>query len=499
MANTLSSCHFTETSAAESYQQTEKAFRLAFSVITFQSEQSAPTTFKWRRKKSFTHVANMIRDHVRKTSSVSSDSAPDTSSGQLVRWNSFSDRNNNSNSSFDGRKRTRRTATSALRANSYLHSADHKRPSKCVSLETLCEKPDAEHDPSVPASRCSPSSDKVCLHKHDKFNTAASARSPSSHSERCCKSHGDNPNCSWPPSDGLRMSVGTDDTIDLSDFSTAEDDPFSSNFESSLSSAPSITDFKEESAAANVLSGNNSKLPAVRKTSLNKKGLQITIHSDREGDNGDSSHETQTPPKSAPVLASATKFRFFPNGISAAREQSSATWSNFSRANAPVSPLLSGRRQNSFRSSKEDSKRSPPGNLLKQFFKGSFAALNMRSSANPSSMASTPSLNNCPRSCNTSSASLTDDCELDSGTSRMPCACPQPVVGKDHKAGSEHFSSSAISASAPSSTRCPQHSVSTIKRERPRRSSFREAVGDLIKKRKSSCSSDYMQPKGKVC
>nr|CAB3264341.1 ras-like protein 2 [Phallusia mammillata] len=482
IANTLSSCYFVETSAAESFQRAEEAFHLAFRLISLRYQtllNSSTPTPKRNRKKSFSQVAHMIRDHYKKQTSPGSEKSSEGFSPIFRSWSMSSDRNNNGNPFQEGGKRSRRSAVSALKTNQSLHG--FQRPqSKCMSLETLNEKPDAENDPASTMPRCSSPARKTSLYQHNKYHTIDSAMAT-----RFCNPNDDSAR-SRASSDGNKMSVSTDENFDLSDFSTAEDDPFSSNFESSLSSNPSLCESRSrvEEAEMNFQSSSaadDNKNPQ-RKTSLNKKCLKISIHSDGEAieDGGISPDAANIPPKSAPLLASSNKFRFFPNGIPENQENG---WVRFGSTRAPVSPLLDGRRRNKNKLKAEESKKSPPGNLLMQFFKGNLASTsNSRQTPGPTpaisetSIASTCTIGESIRSSNASLAD-SDDGRISFHTSNSSLS---PSMGNGHWSNDPSWSSTS---SAPTS---PSLKKSSVIREKTRRPSFRATVHDFIRKRKKS-------------
>ncbi|XP_002130796.2 uncharacterized protein LOC100186782 [Ciona intestinalis] len=204
------------------------------------------------------------------------------------------------------------------------------------------------------------------------------------------------------------------------------------------------------------LKSQSSPTSRARKKSLNKNNLSVTLQPECDNSEKEPAHR---PPQSAPVLVSpsGSRFRFFPNVIN--EEQ---MWNG----NSPISPLLSrGKTPHhtpSPSSTSQAKQKSPTQNILRNFFKSSPP----RNSGSTSSLQSLPSI------------SVTEDNDEDADSSD-----DQPPIY--FRASSSSLSSipsneadPGVTWSAPTSPRMGSF------KGKSRRTSFREVVSDIMKKRK---------------
>jgi len=140
-------CHFVETSAAESYSEVERVFKLIFQLVRAYSirTSSPPSVGSARvgRKNSWSHVAQLIRDHYRKQHGLanpqpfgSSPERPSVLNGdEAITF----DRNNNSTRATSSTKRRLRKNSTLGFIHTPLSGDNEKLKSKCSSLTKLNE------------------------------------------------------------------------------------------------------------------------------------------------------------------------------------------------------------------------------------------------------------------------------------------------------------------------------------------------------------------------
>ncbi|XP_076801603.1 uncharacterized protein LOC143446040 [Clavelina lepadiformis] len=506
-AKSMPLCHFIETSAAESYSDVERAFGLIFALVRSRIQTSpTPSVSSTRsgRKHSFSQVAHMIRDHLRSQHSVNNNARFNSLEREVLLPRSHSlcyDKNNNSTTCPEQppSQRTRKSAVTAMQPNfsASVFNGKPKLTSRCLSLTTLNENPNAQntkfrensfHDNSVRNSNQG-------LHKNTKCHTIDSSMSAQYMNTMAWQAKEERGNA-------VNMSISSDDTMELSDLSTPEEDAvFSDQNEKSPPSHSRIMNQnkKEKTRKSSVVYNGLHNDNDTRKT-LNKKGLSlsVTIHSDGEYDERKSSESDNLPPKSAPILASASgnKFRYFPNGAVESTDCQRPTWLAVrGNKNVPISPLLEGAPRLRQKSPKEE-KRTPSNNLLKQFFKGALYGSSGRgSSQSLTSIGSEASLSSvltaAEFSCSLTSIHENPEDNLENYPIYFRASSSSSlssIISNDGDVSS--LQNANTSASAPASPRVKKSNLEP----KPRRPTFREAVTELIRKRKkSTVTNEYVK------
>ena len=422
-------------------------------------------------------MAQLIRDHYRK-----GHLSPHTRTNSLERGLSLF---KNNAPSCDGgyplspdvaaRRKARKHLTLAGYTPTYssLSSGKPKLSSKCLSLSTLTEDPVTEeldsHFPGKPEARPKPGRPKSVENELPSYLT----------DETCS-----NDDCSCKLQvDANKMSVSSDETIESSDVSAPEEDAFSSESSNSTTVSPRETPTTEQTSELTDKYRNSTTSP--KRLSINKKNLQIDVLSADKV--ADSELSGRFSPKSAPLVQSTSnhKFRYFPNGVNDNHHLSQNSWSALTTSTVPVSPLLNHRQRQKIKSPKED-KKSPAQSFLRQFFKG-----NLNGSSNNRSFGSDQSFT-ASLSMASSEPSLLNDRSSNS------------LSGNLGESGPIYFHASSTSLSSIiSNDPCDINSLGTssaptsphIRKssKKSRRSSIREAVGGLMRKRKQSVSIETLK------
>ena len=478
-AQSLSMCHFVETSAAESYAQVERAFKIVFRLVQAYSRSSLPPPTnglgRIGRKNSWSQMAHLIRDHYKKQLAPNQNqSCPIekkfTSTYDPVQY----DKNNNFTKLNPTQRRMRKNSTLGF-SHTPLPLCGNpklKLKSRCLSLTTLNED---QCDQSTPHLNKSNTCQDV--------NESSPKGSESSESAKL--SVGDN---SESGNAITKMSLSSDDTLELSDFSTPDEDAF----------LPETFNQASKDGAKNKSSSDKSQEPvkSKRKPSINKKNLKICIHSDDEFEEKALGDFNEAPPVSAPIIRSnsSNRFRFFPNSLNE-NQDLLKTLHGASKGIVP-SPLLGAIETQAMRSPK-DEKRSPSYNFIKHFFKGSrHSSLHncscgtSQTLTGPLSSRSMEHASNSPTEAKSIISLLCDEHQDLKHTPdqekaifvRTSSSSLSSVLSND-EAELETLGSPGSFPSSPKVNKSSLH----VKVRRP---SIRDAVGILIRKRKQSMTND---------
>ena len=467
-AKNMTMCHFVETSAAESYSEVEKAFKLILRLVRAYSHNTSPApsggSTRIGRKNSWSQVAHLFREHYRKQQTLGNQQPPPNSPDRGIVFNcdepQSCDKNNNSTKMNLSKRRVRKNSTLGFSSSSLPFASDKLR-SKCLSLNTLNEGQD----------------NKNSNRPHTKFFQTKN-QSFDADSSRC------------HPKEDLtavtKMSQSSDETLELSDCSIPDEDAF-------------LPDSTNGACNKNIKSNslNRQKVCAPtaeltepkRKSSINKKNLKICIYSDNDAEEKTKNPE-ELPPKSAPVFksSSSNRYRFFPNGNPEGPETSRISGSSSCSPNSIPHHLESYQRVRS----PKDEKKSPSHNFLKHFFKGtlqnSFASRAVGSNQTLHHSSSSPSFdsfatNSSEYSKNTLSA--IDEHRLTPGLARKAFSSRPSSTSLSSASNEDADLESINSNSNPSSPGVFKNNAA-----KSRRSSIREAMGGLIRKRKQSLTGD---------
>ena len=457
-------CRFVETSAAESFSDVDRAFQLIFQLVRANLYRSSLTSSvnstRINRKNSWSHVAHLIRDHVRRQHAVANQNLNfNRSEKELVTSCNDScmyDKNNNATKGNQLKKRTRKNSSLGFAPNS--KPFVEKLKSRCLSLTTLNENSSTNNN----SQATSP--------KHQKYHPYSSANKlASSDSSKSSETESQN--------SVIKMSLSSDETVELSDFSTPDEDAF-------LPEDPnhSSSKFAKPSPLQPVTQSKRPDAPKQRPM-FNKKNLKIRIYSEDDLNKTDDrtlqEYRENIPPKSAPVLrSSSNKFRFFPNGV--AEDPDALT--NFSRQSGTIN----------FTKSFKDEKKSPAHHFLKNFFKGaSFTSRSFGSSQNltvPTNMAKPGFFITLPAE-NTKSTLTSiaedknpNDSLYDNQHPRVSSSSLSSVLTNEDF-DTDNMDSCFSDPASPVATK--------VTLTKPRLPSFREAVeGLMMRKRKQSASGD---------
>lgn len=344
-AKTINMCHFVETSAAESFSDVERAFQLVFQLIRNNAHRSSPTpsvtSARIHRKNSWSQVAQLIREHVRKQHNASNQNLNLNHSEKdlIISCNDdlICDKNNNNSTKGILRKRRmRKNSALGLTPNSF--PLVERLKSRCLSLSTLNEN--SQIDPSQPNGV-----------KNKKYHPYSSVGKLAMNDSR---KNSDNES----QASVMKMSLSSDETLELSGFSTPDEDAF-------LPEDPNHTSCKflkpTPLQSLAVLKKSNG---IVQKPSMNKKNLQICIYSDDDLNKIDDrtlkEYRENVPPKSAPAFhTSSNKFSFFSSGVV---EDHSFLSTSPRRSNPAFNENLT--------KSPKDEKKNLGHSFLKNFFKG---------------------------------------------------------------------------------------------------------------------------------
>ena len=440
----LSMCHFVETSAAESYSVVERVFRLMFQLIRAYTQRTLfpPSGGFTRvgRKNSWSQVAHLIRDHYRKQHALANQhpfaTSPERSILNGDESQSF-DRNNNSTKPAPSKRRLRKNSTLGF-IHTPISLENETLKSRCLSLTKLNENLDS-NDVIKPV----------------------------------------------PRNDSSKMSQSSDETIELSDFSTPDEDAvFSETTNCTLTKSQKCNSLNRfRSQTKNI----ESSSPA-RKSSINKKNLKICIYSDNDCEENVSKTD-DLPPKSAPIFRSSpgSRFKFFPTGSSDFSESSKTSplpiCSNLNTALTPF-PDSSSR--------VKEEKKSPSHSFLKHFFKGtlqnSFAGRAFGSSQYLHHSNSSPNFD----------TSMLSVSEFNKNTlfaidEHGSIHKPKHGVISSRNSSTSLSSMSNDDADLECPNSCSTPSSPTNSKNaccKTRRTSIREAVGGFIRKRKQSITND---------
>ena len=461
----LSSCQFIETSAAESYSDVERAFRIAFKLAKSRV-RSSPTlignSVRGRRKNSITQMAQMIRYHYKRGHLSPNSRSNSLERGlTLIKDNSHRESVSPLSPDVSLKRKIKKHFTNgyANEHGSAIGVAKFSLSSKCQSLGTLTAN--TEKKKKIPR-------DEIEIRKNFSKTLKLNRSDKSRDSINSIQS-----DIAYPTGLG-KISLSSDDAFEVSDVSANEEDAFSSGGSSSTVS-PIETPTKE---IKHNESSKNKHIPEKKREVLNKKNLHLALVSN--GEYEDSSGSGSHHPKSAPLVQSTSsqKFRYFPNSLNENQD--------FSKGSKIImSPLLNQRSLAKAKSPKEE-KKSPSQNFLKQFFKNSLhmssgnrnfsSELNLNGVVSPSSsVLSLCSIDSeSTETLNESNLRKGDSIFFHASTTSLSSVISNDASGFD-----------PVTCSAPTT---PQNG-----RRNSRRHSIREAVGLLMKKRKQSISIDYLK------
>ena len=437
-------------------------------------------TSKLLRKNSITQVAQLIRDHYKKGHLSNHARTNSLERGLLLLKSNTTSYNGqrviaptcnggyplSPNISFRQNSRKYRTQTHTPSHFALGPSSTPKLSSKCLSLSTLTEAPSTEEIDSRSFDRSNELLKQLRI-KSAESEISSYASDESCSTEECCNSQ----------SRSNKTSFSSNETFESSDASTAEEDAFSSETSSSTVS------LRDTPTPECVLVENNFKESQcksqdhydkeTKRTSINLKNLHIDVSSEIQC--VDSDVLEQFAPKSAPHVQSTSKhkFRFFPNAANNNHQLSPGSWSTHASSPVPVSPLLN-HQQLKIKSPKD--KKAPTQNFLKQFFKNSLH------SSHSSRGSGSNHIVNASLTAASSEPSLFGDGSIGSSLSEGG-----PIY---FHASSTSLSSIISNDNNDFDSHTPS-SISQVKkngRKLRRSSSFREAVGGLMRKRKQSVS-----------
>ena len=462
-------CHFVETSAAESYSEVERVFRLIFQLVRAYSERtsSPPSVGSARvgRKNSWSQVAQMIRDHYKKQHGLanplpfgSSPERPNALNGDEA---ISCDKNNNSTKATPSKRRLRKNSTLGF---THTPLENEKLKSRCASLTKLNE--DINQNEALKTPQKSKSRNLTLNSDSSDVITTANRR------------------------DSMKMSQSSDDTVELSDFSIHDEDAFLSETpDSPFTKTQKSNSLSRSKSFAKKTESNGS----VRKTSINKKNLKICIYSDDDC-NGNSNKIEDLPPKSAPIFRSnnSNRYRFFPNGNPEISESLKTSSSSPCHSNSGLTTFSENGFYNGLKCLRDQEKKSPSHNFLKQFFKGtlhnSFASRALGSNHGLHHSVSYPNVDTATYNGNEFSkntlSSIDEHGSVDKPQQRI-MSSRNSSTSLSSMSNEDMESECPLPYSNPSSPIGPKNAQS-----KTRRTSIREAVGGFIRKRKQSVTSD---------
>lgn len=466
-AMSLTSCQFTETSAAESYSDVERTFRTVFQLARSHARSSPiPNSGSGRmgRKNSISQMAQMIRDHYKRGHLTQSPRSNSLERGlTMMKSASNQESINPLSPDFSLKRKIKKHLTHGYtnEHSSAINTAKSGLSSKCQSMGTLNE--DA-------------SKDKIKIERNSDHMTRDFVKSSNLSKKFVTRDSSNSVQSDvGSPTYFGKISLSSDDAFETSDSLTTEEDAFSSGASSSTVS-PLESPTKERRCFTNEDEKSKYTPEAGRRVIINKKNLHLALHSDGEFE--DSSCSRSPTPNSAPMLHSTSnqKFRYFPNGVNDTNQ-------DFTKSSKILmSPLLSHRHQTKPKSPK-DEKKSPAQSFLKQFFKNTLHISNRNLGSEQSldfSVSPSPSV-----------ASLSD---VENGSTDTINEFSFRDRGRKLFHGSSTSLSSVIS-NDPASVTCSAPTTPQLRKNgrKSRRTSIREAVGVLMRKRKQSISIDCLK------